>query len=302
MLSLFKKKNLTKTGEDTTVSSEELLNELVEQGAEDEVETKLYYSPAYEPAQELKYVYQFLNLELSPLKPNQISLSGVDLKQETEGAVTVTAFIRNSLSKAIQLQEMPLLLVGANGEKLARNVFNLSDVGEIPAESSVPWLFTFKSGDLFVDAESELPKTGWKLAFELKSQKKHVLELEESWANSLPEEDKAKLQELVDGMAAPKPGEVNFMGLQAKKSDDGNLHVTMLIRNGSDKNIQLQQLPLEVVDASGDVIAKGGFALNDFEVKANTSKPWTFIFPSSLVLKEEIDLSTWKAYPPQQQN
>jgi accessory Sec system S-layer assembly protein len=301
MLSLFKKKNLNKTGEDTTVSSEELLNETVDQGSEDEVETKLFYSPAYEPAQELKYVYQFLNLELSPLKPNQISLSGVDLKQdEAEGAVIVTAFVRNSLSKAIQLQEMPLLLLGADGEKLARKVFDLSVVGEIPAKSSVPWLFSFGSGDLLVD--SELPKTGWKLAFELKTQKKHALDLEESWANSLPEEDKARLHQLVDGMAAPKPGEVNFMGLQAKKSDDGNLHVTMLIRNGSDKNIQLQQLPLEVVDASGEVIAKGGFALNDFEVKANTSKPWTFIFPRSLVKKEEIDLSVWKAYPPQQQN
>lgn len=301
MLSLFKKKNLNKTGEDTTVSSEELLNETVDQGSEDEVETKLFYSPAYEPAQELKYVYQFLNLELSPLKPNQISLSGVDLKQdEAEGAVIVTAFVRNSLSKAIQLQEMPLLLLGTDGEKLARKVFDLSVVGEIPAKSSVPWLFSFGSGDLLV--AGELPKTGWKLAFELKTQKKHALDLEESWANSLPEEDKARLHQLVDGIAAPKPGEVNFMGLQAKKSEDGNLHVTMLIRNGSDKNIQLQQLPLEVVDASSEVIAKGGFALNDFEVKANTSKPWTFIFPRSLVKKEEIDLSVWKAYPPQQQN
>jgi SLAP domain-containing protein len=143
MLSLFKKKNLNKTGEDTTVSSEELLNETVDQGSEDEVETKLFYSPAYEPAQELKYVYQFLNLELSPLKPNQISLSGVDLKQdEAEGAVIVTAFVRNSLSKAIQLQEMPLLLLGADGEKLTRKVFDLSVVGEIPAKSSVPWLLT----------------------------------------------------------------------------------------------------------------------------------------------------------------
>jgi accessory Sec system S-layer assembly protein len=299
MLSLFKKKNVNKTGEDTTVSSEELLNEAVEISAEEEVETKLFYSPAYEPAQELKYVYQFLNLELSPLNPNQISLAGVDLKQD-EGKVIVTAFIRNSLSKAIKLQEMPLLLLGADGEKLGRKEFDLSVVGEIPEKSSVPWLFEFTSNDLAV--EDELPKTGWKLAFELKTQKKHSLDLEESWANSLPEQDKARLQQLVDGMAAPKPGEVNFMGLQAKKSDDGNLHVTMLIRNGSDKNIQLQQLPLEVVDASGDVIAKGGFALNDFEVKANTSKPWTFIFPSSLVLKEEIDLSVWKAYPPQQHN
>jgi accessory Sec system S-layer assembly protein len=299
MLSLFKKKNVNKTGEDTTVSSEELLNEAVETSDENEVETKLAYSPAYEPAQELKYVYQFMNLELSPLKPNQISLAGVDLKQDEE-QVTVTAFIRNSLNKAIKLQEMPLLLLGADGEKLARKEFDLSVVGDIPAKSSVPWLFEFAAGDLAVDGD--LPKTGWKLAFELKAQKKHSLDLEESWANSLPEQDKARLHQLVDGMAAPKPGEVNFMGLQAKKSEDGNLHVTMLIRNGSDKNIQLQQLPLEVVDASGDVIAKGGFALNDFEVKANTSKPWTFIFPSSLVLKEEIDLSVWKAYPPQQQN
>jgi accessory Sec system S-layer assembly protein len=297
MLSLFKKKNLNKTGEDTTVSSEELLNESVDTSAEEEVETKLSYSHAYEPTQELKYVYQFLNLELSPLKPNQISLAGVDLKQDDNGA-TVTAFIRNSLNKAIQLQEMPLLLLGADGEKLARKEFDLSVVGEIPAMSSVPWLFKFGVGDLMI--ESELPKTGWKLAFELKTQKKHSLDLAESWANSLPEQDKERLHQLVDGMAAPKPGEVNFMGLQAKKTDEGNLHVTMLIRNGSDKNIQLQQLPLEVSDASGEVIAKGGFALTDFEVRANTSKPWTFIFPSSLVLKDEIDLSVWKAYPPQQ--
>lgn len=297
MLSLFKKKNLNKTGEDTTVSSEQLLNETLEQSTEEEVETTLHYSPGYEPAQELKYVYQFLNLDLPPLKPNQISLSGVDLKHEGE-TVTVTAFIRSSLSKPIHLQEMPLLLLGINDEMLARKVFNLSEVSEIPAKSSTPWIFTFGSEDL--GAVEEFPKTGWKLAFELKAQQKHELDLEESWANSLPEEDKARLHQLVAEIQAPKPGEVNFMGLQAKQTDEGNLHVTMLIRNGSDKNIQLQQLPLEVTDASEEVIAKGGFTLDNLEVKANTSKPWTFIFPSELVLKENVDLSVWKAYPLQQ--
>lgn len=297
MLSLFKKKNLNKTGEDTMVSSEELLNETIEQGSVEEVETALHYSPGYQPSQELKYVYQFLNLDLAPLKPNQISLSGVDLKHEG-GQVTVTAFIRSSLSKAIYLQEMPLLLLGVNGEMLGRKVFNLSEIGEIPAKSSTPWVFTFGSDD--VGAVEEFPKTGWKLAFELKTQKKHELDLEESWANSLKEEDKVRLHQLVAEIQAPKPGEVNFMGLQAKQTEEGNLHVTMLIRNGSDKNIQLQQLPLEVTDASEEVIAQGGFTLDNLEVKANTSKPWTFIFPGELVLKENVDLSVWKAYPPQQ--
>ena len=47
-------------------------------------------------------------------------------------------------------------------------------------------------------------------------------------------------------------------------------------------------------------IAKGGFNLDQLEVKANTSKPWTFIFPKELLLKENMDLSKWKAYPPKQ--
>ena len=64
------------------------------------------------------------------------------------------------------------------------------------------------------------------------------------------------------------------------------------------KNIQIQQLPLTVEDATGEIIAQGGFKLEDFEVKANTSKPWTFIFPKSLVTKEQPDLSTWKVQPP----
>ena len=60
----------------------------------------------------------------------------------------------------------------------------------------------------------------------------------------------------------------------------------------------LNNLPLIVEDASGEVIAKGGFKLDQLEVKANTSKPWTFIFPKELLLKENIDLSKWKVYPP----
>ena len=78
------------------------------------------------------------------------------------------------------------------------------------------------------------------------------------------------------------------------------LHTTLLIRNGSEKNIKFEQLPLIVEDASGEVIAKGTFQFEKLEVKANTSKPWTFIFPKELILNEDIDLSKWKVYLPQQ--
>ncbi|MGX1982280.1 accessory Sec system S-layer assembly protein [Thermolongibacillus altinsuensis] len=292
MFPFFKRK---KQGEDSTVHASELLNEQSEQNeqSESEVKTELSLHPLMQVSVEQKYYYQFLNNELPPLKPNQISLSGIELKKENDRYV-VTAFVRNSLEKAIRFEETTLLLIGPNGEMLGRKTFDLSELGELPPRSSRPWRFVFNESDMIA---REVPTTGWKLAFELR--KPHSLDLEESWEKSLAEADKEKLEQLVRTLKPPKPGEINFMGLQAALNAEGNLVVTMLIRNGSNKNIQIEQLPLVVEDASKEVVARGGFTLN-LEVKANTSKPWTFIFPKSLLLKENIDLSQWRAYPPQQ--
>ena len=297
MLDFFKrdKNKIAKEGEDHTVDSMELLGESTEASGK-EVKTKLYLPPQAKVDQEVKYYYQFLNNELPLLKENQISLSGIELKTEG-GKVIVSAFVRNSLPKGIRFKEpVPLLLLGPDEEPLAHQKFDLSVLGELPAESSLPWHFVFEAKS--VNA-TEIPQTDWKLAFQLEKPKApHSLDLEESWEKSLAEGGKEKLEQLVKSITPPKPGEINFMGIQARLDDAGSLHITLLIRNGSEKNAKLEQLPLIVEDASGEVIAKGGFKLDQLEVKANTSKPWTFIFPKELLLKENIDLSKWKAYPP----
>lgn len=298
MFGIFKKK-AGKQGADSTIDSKELMGgeETTDTGRE--VKTALSFPDNVKVSEEERYYFQFLNNELPPLKENQISLSGVELKVEN-GDVYVTAFVRNSLPKGIRFdKETTLLLIGPNGEVIARKAFNLSGLGEIPAESSRPWLFLFEKNYVGM---TEIPQTDWKLAFELKkAMGPHALDLEESWEKALAEQDKEQLEKLVKEMTPPKPGEVNFMGIQATQTEEGALHVTLLIRNGSEKNIQIQQLPLIVEDASNEIIAKGGFQLNSLEIKANTSKPWTFIFPKELLLKEEIDLSKWKAYPPKQE-
>lgn len=290
------KENVGKQGADSTVDSKDLFGvEGTDSGRE--VKTALSFPPNAKPTPEDRYYFQFLNNELPPLKENQVSLSGIELKVE-DGKVLITAFVRNSLSKAIEFRKgTPLLLLGPNDEVIARQHFDLTQIGEIPAESSRPWGFVFEEKNVL---EKEIPQTDWKLAFELEKEKlPHALDLEESWEKSLADKDKEQLENLVKSMTPPKPGEVNFMGIQARQADDGSLHVTLLIRNGSDNGLALQQLPLIVEDASGDVIAKGGFKLENLSVRANTSKPWTFIFPKELLLKDEIDLSKWKAYPPQ---
>jgi accessory Sec system S-layer assembly protein len=292
MFSFFKrgkKDKIEKQGRDTIISSKELIDK---EGSieEQEVYTELSLHPSVNIAVESQYVLRFLNNELPPLKPNQISLSGIELRAE-ENELIVSAFVRNSLSKGIKLEETALLLVGPNGDHLARKVFNLNELGEIPAKSSRPWHFAFELSDVI---SVEIPAEGWKLAFEIKSPVKHQLDLDEAWGKALPDEEKENLKKMVESLDPPKSGEVNFLGLQARKNEIGSLSITILIRNGNERNVQLHQLPLQVEDANGDIVAKGGFSLDNFEVKANSSKPWTFIFPKELVLIEQPDLSKWK--------
>ncbi|WP_138419947.1 accessory Sec system S-layer assembly protein [Aquibacillus sediminis] len=296
MLPFFKKKK--KTGAENSIDAADLLggtNELDEN--HEEIDTDLSFHPDWNVPEEEKYVYAFHNTELSPLKPNQLSLSGINMEVKGERYI-FTAFIRQTLSKNIQLKETPILLLGPNQEKLARKVFDLSKVGTIPSKTSRPWFFIFEPKDFY--SKTEIPREDWSLAFELKpSNRKHQLDLAQTWKESLADETIEHLENIVSNATPLKPGEVNFMGISIKQHDNQDLAVTLLIRNGSEKNINLEQIPLKVEDASGDVIAQGNFKLNQFEVKANTSKPWTFIFPKSMVTKETLDLSKWKAYPVQ---
>ncbi|OAO81632.1 hypothetical protein A0O32_1077 [Anoxybacillus flavithermus] len=288
MLPFFKKK---KQGEDSTVQAEQLFDGASEQQDED-VHTTLSIHPLMSLTTEQKYYFQYVNNELPPLKKNQVSLSGIEWKKEGDRYV-VTAFVRNSLDRSIRFEQTPLLLIGPDGKVIGRKIFPMHELGDIPPKSSRPWRFVFTTNDLYTE---DIPETGWKLAFELK--KPHQLDLEESWQQHLKEEDKQKLEQLVRSLTPPKQGEVNVMGLQARMNEEGDLVVTLLIRNGSDKNITFEQMPLAVEDASGDIVARGAFTLQ-LEVKANTSKPWTFIFPKSLLQKDEFDFSTWRAYIPQ---
>ncbi|SDJ22778.1 accessory Sec system S-layer assembly protein [Salimicrobium halophilum] len=300
MLNFFKKnkqqeQNLSSKNGNSTIDASELFDDTQEDHSERLVETPLSLPPEWKISEEEIYVFRFKNNENEPLKPNQVSLAGYEM--DKSGAdVNVGGFIRHSLPKSISFNETTVVLMNEEGQRLARASFDLSKAGELPPESSRPHPFIFQKKDLLVEKE-EIPTEGWKLAFELKKKPKHSLDLHESWEQSMADEDVSQLEEFVSRLKAPKQGEVNFMGVKAKQAENNDLHVTILIRNGSEKNIELQQVPLQIEDNSGEVIAKGGFTLEDFEVKSNTSKPWTFIFPASLLQKEHPDLSSFKAYP-----
>ncbi|KIL78488.1 accessory Sec system S-layer assembly protein [Bacillus badius] len=293
MFSFFKSKKrdsdqLKNDGRESAVASSELTGSDAAESSE-EVETELSLHPSSNVPKEQMYVLRFLNNELPPLKANQLSLSGIEWEEQPQG-LAVSAFVRNSVDKGIQLGDVSLLLINEKNEVKARHDFHLAELGEIPAKSSRPWTFIFPPAS--IDQQVELEKENWTLAFDLTS-KEHRLDLAESWEEALPEGEKEKLEQIVKDLGAPGKNELNFTGLQAQVAEDGKFHVTVLIRNGYDKLINIEQLPLQVLDSERAVIAEGQFNFGSLEIKANTTKPWSFIFPKELLKKETPDLSRW---------
>jgi accessory Sec system S-layer assembly protein len=295
MFTFFKNKKageVKKTGLDHTVSSNELLNQGEEPG-EKEVETDLSLPSHWDLSKEDEYVFRFLHNELSPLKINQISLSGVDIERDST-IIKVTAFVRNSMPQAIRLNDAEILLLNERREIAARKKFDLSELKEIPSNSSMPWVFSFEKHTW---GNVDLPETGWTLAFNLGSKSKHKLDFDATWNDKLSKKEIQTLTNVVNALPALNSNEFNITGIEAMVTKNSDLHITALFRNGNSRAIRIQKLPIEIVDGNKKIIAKATFKLDNVEVKPNTSKPWVFIFPNDLVSEENIDLNNWSIKP-----
>jgi accessory Sec system S-layer assembly protein len=293
MLSFFKRKGksdaeLKNDGRDSTVSAGDITGDAAESN-EEEVTTALSLHPSITVPKEQMYVLRFLNNELPPLKRNQLSLSGIEWNEQPTG-LAVSAFVRNTVQKEISLGDVPLLLLNEKNELKARHTFQLSELGALPADSSRPWTFVFPSAS--ANKQVELGKENWSIAFDLTS-REHKLDLDPKWEDSLPASEKENLKKMVEKLGNPQKDELNFTGLNAHLLENGNLTISLLIRNGYERNVNIEKLPLQLIDAAGDTVAEGQFNIGELEVLANTTKPWTFVFPASLIQKENPDLSKW---------
>ena len=131
---------------------------------DDTVQTVLMFHKGWDISKQEEYVYKFHHQRLPALKPNQISISGIKLTR-VEDDVIIEAFLRNSIDKAVRFDIVDLLLVDGDGKFFAKKTFDLTELGELPALSSMPWRFLFEEGDMLAES---IPDEGWKIAFEWK--------------------------------------------------------------------------------------------------------------------------------------
>lgn len=299
LFDFFKKGDKVKN--ETTIDSKSLVKgNTIDKGNHRDIVTKLSIHPDWHIPQEQQYIFNFLANELKPLKPNQLSVATISAEEDAQtGDWHVRGFFRSSLPDAIDFEEIEIYLLDENEKLMASRRFNFKELGTIPPESARPWVFTFDEADKR-NKEAKI-SNDWRLAFNIVYLRGHELELDNAWKEQLSSAQQAELKEIVLNLPPLKEDEINLTGLQQQTAEDGNLHVTVLVRNGSYRGINLEQLPLEVYDVNSKRVASGSFTLNPpLTVSANATKPWTFVFPKELVDMTDADMTRWSARVAQQ--
>ena len=70
--------------------------------------------------------------------------------------------------------------------------------------------------------------------------------------------------------------------------------VTIVVRNGCNKGINIEELPMTIKDEQGNFVASEVFKLEDLKVSPMKAKVCNFAFPLQIKEKAVISLDSWK--------
>lgn len=147
----------------------------------------------------------------------------------------------------------------------------------------------YVNASLPITEEQRIASGDWKIYIETRS---HRLLLHENWERAVSTKDREKFQELFDASPSPRENELLFLPVRAGINYENHLFATVLIQNGSKQDLFFENFPLIINDASM-LAAEHRFTIKELVVKANTSTPWTFIFPKDTVKQKNLDFSDW---------
>lgn len=253
------------------------------------VSTELSLSPYISMTNDTYDYYAEQYKNLLKMKKDRVSIHGVELSKGQKNELIVKAFIRSSVEKPVRLKPSSIILLNQNEVAIASMAVDFTDLGVLPPNTSRPCQFVFPEENVFKHNMNQL--SGWFLAFE--PSKEHKLDLSDKEKATISEFSQAKLQKIVQQAPPLEKDELSFMGLSAKRKESGELVTTLLIRNGTKRDLKIKQIPLKLYDAQKELSAQGTFKMADLIVKANTSKPVTLIYPASSILNKNMDLSSF---------
>ena len=231
--------------------------------------------------------------ELPTMKDGQVSINGIytfDMGEKIE----VSVYLRNGLSKQINFDKIPLEIVNKNGELIAKQTIEMNDFGILPPFSARPYKVYFDKTNMFVDAISN---DDFEVQFEKSMSAINTVAVElEDMAEDIDYDLKSSFTKFLDKLPLIKVGDVSIEIFKTLKGMDNTISIVFMIRNGCDKNIKLEKLPIVVKDEKDQVIAMGIFDIENVSVNPHKAKVYDFTITENYIVNKDFDLNNCKVY------
>jgi len=250
----------------------------------------------YDKAVMSDFQKELLNDELAqfpPLENGQVSINGI-YTFDVGDKIEVGVYLRNGLSKQINFDKVPLVITNKNGEVLAKQTMEMRDFGLLPPFSARPYKIYFDKVNVFVDT---IVMDDWTIQFEKSIGAINTVQVElEDMPENMDRDSKDKITKFLNKLPLIKAGDVNIEVYETEKGIDNSISIVVLIRNGCDKIINLEKLPITVEDLQGELVAKGTFETKDVTVNPHKVRIYEFIITDDYIVNKDYDIKNCKVF------
>lgn len=258
------------------------------------VDIKLSLTPEMEVVMsevQKDYLEEEMVEAIPKIEKGQVNISGVYAYKDGD-QWEVKFYIVNGLNQQLNFEKVPLKIITSAGEEIAYQVFNLKGIGNIPPYSARPAKVYFNKENVFVD---EIKHGDWKITFDANIKGVTYADIEfENFPEQMEEKDKNAFNEFLKNIPKIEKGEVSINLFTMIQYKNGDILITLVLRNGLNKEIKIEELPLTLRDENEDIVFSSIYRLEDFKISPQKARILSVVVKKDILLNEEVDLTKAK--------
>lgn len=235
---------------------------------------------------------EILNEEIDQLpliKENDINISTIYVFENKED-VEAKVYFRNGLSRKVNFEYLPLIMLNSKNEAIGKKMFNLKEMGDLPAGTARPWKLFFNKSEIDMD---KFCSKDCKIIFDkgLRAVDYAPITLDELSV----EDDKyiSMFRDFIKTLPGVKRNNISISKFKIALQKQGKIMVTLIIRNGCNKSVKIEKMPITIKDENNKVVASGVFETNNLKLEPMKARVCNFAFETNLNIEQSVVLDNW---------
>ncbi|MFL0194304.1 SLAP domain-containing protein [Clostridium sp. WILCCON 0269] len=203
----------------------------------------------------------------------------------------VQVFLRNGMERNVDFDKVPFVILNSKNEILAAQIFNMQDIGVLPPHTARPYKLNFDKANVHVD---KISSDDWHIVFD----NVETVEYENFKYGELPDTLSEKTSQVLNDFLKSLPkiekGRYDLSKFNIGINENGELIASIVIRNGFDKPLGIEKLPVTIKNEEGNRVFSAIFDVHDFKVNPGEAKFFNLKCETEIRFNQKMDLSNWE--------